>query len=197
MLSECKSFKRACIVTGRLSTNELKVAGKQITGSGGLAGFVGPTAGTIVPPETPNTVMFFDVTDVNEWFGISGTTSTTGPQDSFISSASSGLSLSTDGNTITFLPAGTYDVSLSLSMGVDQNNVNMIVALASAGSPLEVVPSLYNVSGFAITGSQEEVHNISARGTIEGPLSDVGIVAQINKAGAVAVSNINLTITSL
>jgi hypothetical protein len=190
-----------------------------------FAGYSGPTEGAIVPPETPNTVMVIPVGggQINSWFAISDLNASTVPvggQDVFQTTAQTLNSTWITGgfpgggtSLITSLPVGTYDISFSLTVSQStQSNVNMIVALGThslggtftvSGTPIiqpqAASTKLYNVAGFVVNDDMSEAPNISARGSLNvtTPLTNVGLIAQINKDGDFGVANINMTISKL
>uniref|UniRef100_A0A6C0BN67 Uncharacterized protein n=1 Tax=viral metagenome TaxID=1070528 RepID=A0A6C0BN67_9ZZZZ len=212
---ECDSFfrrnVRACVVEAKQVIAD-EIVTTQVTNTNqSLNGYVGPSLGTIVPPETPNTVIFLPVAagQENTWFAVSDANGATGTQDVLVASSSQGtpLTLGSAGgggvDSVTLIP-GTYDISLSLSLANSQDNVNFIVALGTLspgasfsleGTPFEVAPRLYHVSAAAITGSSAEAHNVAARGTLTvgSTLNNVGLLMQSNKDGNVVVFNISLT----
>jgi len=211
------------ITTDTLVTEQLVVTGPLPSAFVQPYGaYAGPES--LIPPVLPATFIQFNIAPGQQgaFFAVSDLNSAAAPvgQDVFAPTGETSTVNWTLGSTslggtpyIETLPPGTYDVGFSASVNVQQNDTSVIMAVGlhtltpggtfeAPGTPIPhpTLPGVLAISAFVGTEATEEIHSLSARGSIVTamPLSKFGLVVWVDKDGdPLLVTNINFTVTRI
>ena len=154
----------------------------------------------------PDTLMLM----LSTWYALSNLTTNTFllEANTTTSSLTTG-GFSTGTEFISSLPAGTYNISFSLTLFPGENDVGIIAAIGThtAGTPPTGTPIFHPlisdrpaIQATASAGTTQDRCSLSAEGgiTLTTPLSNVGIIFKALEAGkAFEVGDVQLKITRL
>ena len=169
--------------------------------------YAGPS--TVVVPSLSTRLSFTPATSTI-WYALSNLITNTFllEANTTTSSLTTG-GFSTGTEFISSLPAGTYNISFSLTLFPGENDLGIIAAIGThtAGTPPTGTPIFHPlisarpaIQATANAGTTQDICSLSAEGgiTLTTPLSNVGIIFKALEAGkAFEVGDVQLKITRL
>ena len=169
--------------------------------------YAGPSSTDTVP--LASTRLSFTPATSTNWYALSNSTTNTFllEANTTTSSLTTG-GFSTGTEFISSLPAGTYNISFSLTLFPGENDVGIIAAIGThtAGTPPTGTPIFHPlisdrpaIQATANAGTTQDICSLSAEGgiTLTAPLSNVGIIFQVLENKAFDVGDVQLKITRL
>lgn len=168
--------------------------------------YAGPS--TVAVPSAPTVLSFTPTTSTN-WYALSDSDTNTFllEANTTTSSLTTG-GFSTGTEFISSLPAGTYNISFSLTLFPEENDVGLVAAIGThtatspTGTPIfhPLIPTRPAIQATANAGTTQDICSLSAEGgiTLTAPLSNVGIIFKALEADkAFRVGDVQLKITRL